>query len=121
VLGPLPPASGDAELRKRLKRLESKAERFKWQVMESRTGKAELEEALLAIDPLPRRAMLLTIFEELSVEDTSILLNADRECVKTATAIGLLEMSQNLVAKRAIRCAPGRSPANVGAVTAITA
>ena len=58
---------------------------------------AELEDALLRIAPFPRRALLLTVFEQLSGEDARMLLNGGRECVKTATAIGLFESSRNLM------------------------
>jgi len=60
------------------------------------TGKAELEEALLAIDLFPRCALLLTVFERVSTDDAASLLNADRETVQTGKAIGLAELTRNL-------------------------
>ena len=59
-------------------------------------GKSELEQALLAIDQFPRCALLLTVFEKLSIEDTATLLNADPELVKAGRAIGLTELARNL-------------------------
>lgn len=59
-------------------------------------GKAELECALLAIDIFPRCALLLTVFEKVSLDDAASLLNAGRDLVKTAKAIGLAELTWNL-------------------------
>ena len=66
------------------------------------TGKAQLECALLAIDIFPRCALLLTVFEKVSLDDAASLLNADRDQVRTAKAIGLAELTWNL----AQPCAP---------------
>jgi DNA-directed RNA polymerase specialized sigma24 family protein len=60
------------------------------------TGKAELERALLEIDLFPRCVLLLTVFEKVSIEDTASLLNADRETVTAAKALGLAELTWNL-------------------------
>jgi len=38
-----------------------------------------------------------------TTEDIGILLNADRESVKTATAIGLIELARNLAGDRTSR------------------
>ena len=54
---------------------------------------------MLAIDFFPRCAVLLTVFEKLSPDDTAVLLSSDRECVKTAAAIGLIELTRNLAAR----------------------
>jgi hypothetical protein len=59
-------------------------------------GKAELERALLAIDLFPRCAVVLTVFEKVSEEDAATLLNADRQLLRTAKAIGLAELTWNL-------------------------
>lgn len=61
--------------------------------------KSDLEEALLAVDVFPRCAFLLILFEGLSVIDTSVLLDADRELVLTAQVQGAIELTHNL-AKR---------------------
>ena len=62
----------------------------------------ELERALLAIDLFPRCALLLTVFEKLSLDDASLLLNADKALVRKAQNQGLLEL------------AGGRSPGCAG-------
>jgi hypothetical protein len=59
-------------------------------------SKTELKAALRAIDSFPRRALLLTVFEKLLPEDVAVLLNSDQECVRTGTAIGLMELTRNL-------------------------
>lgn len=59
-------------------------------------GKVDLERALLAIDLLPRCAVLLTVFEKVSEEDAATLLNVDRQLLRTAKAIGLAELTWNL-------------------------
>ena len=58
--------------------------------------KRDLERALLAIDLFPRCAVLLTVFEKVSEEDAATLLNADRQLLRTAKAIGLAELTWNL-------------------------
>jgi hypothetical protein len=63
-------------------------------------GKEQLERALLAIDLFPRCALLLTVFEKVSIQDTASLLNADRDAVRNAKAIGLAELTWNLADPR---------------------
>jgi len=58
--------------------------------------KPELHCALLAIDVFPRCALLLTIFEKLSVKDAALLLNADERLVRRAQASALIDLSHNL-------------------------
>ena len=60
------------------------------------TTKAQLEAALLTIDVFPRCALVLSFFEKASIEDTAVLLNADRSLVGKAQAIGLQELNRNL-------------------------
>ena len=60
------------------------------------TTKVQLESALLAIDVFPRCALLLSVFERISLEDVGILLNSERDLVRTAQMIGLLELTRNL-------------------------
>jgi hypothetical protein len=64
--------------------------------LDAAADKEQLERALLAIDLFPRCALLLTVFEKVSIQDTSSLLNADPEAVKNAKAIGLAELTWNL-------------------------
>jgi DNA-directed RNA polymerase specialized sigma24 family protein len=59
--------------------------------------KSDLEQALLAIDVFPRCALLLTFFEGLSVNDVSILLDADWELVEAAQVEGAIELTRNIV------------------------
>lgn len=70
-----------------------------WSLQNS-VDKARLEQALLAIDLFPRCALLLRVFEKVSLEDTAILLNASQEQVKAAQAIGLTELTRNLAGER---------------------
>ena len=118
VLGSVLPETTAAELNGRLDKLQAETGAVRTRPAWKGAGKNELEAALLAIDPFPRRALLLTTFEKLSLEDAGILLNAEGECVKTATAIGLIELSRNLAA----HAAPHDSnPEPVGALAALTA
>jgi DNA-directed RNA polymerase specialized sigma24 family protein len=60
------------------------------------TTKVELERALLAIDAFPRCALLLSVFEGLSLEDVAILLDSERNLVRKARMIGLRDLTRNL-------------------------
>jgi hypothetical protein len=60
------------------------------------TTKVQIEAALLAIDVFPRCALVLSFFEKTSLEDTEVLLNADRRLVGKAQAIGLQQLNRNL-------------------------
>jgi len=60
------------------------------------TTKVQLERALLAIDMFPRCALLLTVFEGMPLEDAAILLNSERDLVRKAQMIGLVELTRNL-------------------------
>jgi DNA-directed RNA polymerase specialized sigma24 family protein len=53
----------------------------------------EFQRAVLAIDAFPRCALLLTVFEKLSLDDAALLLNADKALVRKARAQGLLELA----------------------------
>lgn len=68
--------------------------------LSSYTNKAQLEQALLAIDIFPRCALVLSIFEGLPLEDVSTLLTEDHELVRTARAIALHQLTQRLSASR---------------------
>ena len=99
VLGYVKPKVSASELRIRLRRLQAEAGRRAIPRFDGAAGKAELEQALLEIEAFPRCALVLSVFEKLAIEDIGILLNADRESVKTATAIGLIELARNLAAE----------------------
>jgi len=60
------------------------------------TSKAEIEEALLAIDLFPRAALVLLVFEGVPIADVTLLLHADSAQVRTAQAIGQRELTSNL-------------------------
>jgi len=60
------------------------------------TTKAHLESALLAIDVFPRCAVLLSVFEGMSLEDVAILLDSELHLVRLAQTIGLQELTRNL-------------------------
>ena len=64
------------------------------------TMKVQLESALLAIDVFPRCALLLSVFERMSLEDVGILLNSERDLVRKAQMIALRELTRNLARKR---------------------
>jgi len=66
----------------------------------------ELERALLAIDLFPRCALLLTMFEKLSLDDAALLLNADKALVRKAQNQGLLELAGGVAGSRDLRRAP---------------
>jgi len=59
-------------------------------------GREEFEEAVIAIDALPRCAMLLTIFEGMSIEAASLLLNEDKALIRKAQQIGIVELTRAL-------------------------
>jgi len=58
--------------------------------------KAQIQEALLAIDLFPRAALLLSMFEGMSVHDAAVLLDAQPDLVKKGRAIALRELTSNL-------------------------
>ena len=58
--------------------------------------KPELERALLAIEVFPRCALLLTVFERLSIQEAAVLLNADEPLVRKAQARALFDLTRNL-------------------------
>ena len=60
------------------------------------TTKVELENALLAIDVFPRAALLLSVYEGVSIDDAEVLLDAAPDLIRKAQAIGLRELTGNL-------------------------
>ena len=96
ALGSAPGPTSTAELGTRLGCLQHGERRCLPRSMQSPAGKPELARALLAIDLFPRRALVLRVFEKLAFEEIGILLKADRESVKTAVAVGLIELARNL-------------------------
>jgi DNA-directed RNA polymerase specialized sigma24 family protein len=68
--------------------------------LSSNTSKADLQEALLLIDPFPRAALLLLVFEGMRMADAATLLDADPALVRKAQAIGLGELTANLAGNK---------------------
>jgi DNA-directed RNA polymerase specialized sigma24 family protein len=65
--------------------------------------KLELERAVLAIDAFPRCALLLTVFEHLSIEDAASLLNTDEAALKLAQSAGFIQLTRNIASGRGWR------------------
>jgi DNA-directed RNA polymerase specialized sigma24 family protein len=63
------------------------------------TTKADIRQSLLAIDPFPRAALLLLVFEGILMADAAILLDADPALIRKAQAIGVRELTANLAGK----------------------
>jgi hypothetical protein len=59
-------------------------------------AREEFEEAVISIDAFPRCAMVLTIFEGMSIEDAAVLLNADKSLTAAAQRIGIVQLTRNL-------------------------
>ena len=59
-------------------------------------AREEFEEAVISIDAFPRCAMLLTIFEGMSIRAASALLHADEALTRAAQRIGIVELTRNL-------------------------
>jgi DNA-directed RNA polymerase specialized sigma24 family protein len=79
------------------------------------TTKADLERALLAIDPFPRATLLLLAFEGVRIADAATLLDADPDLLKKTQAIGLRELRANLAATNtdAVSAPPELKPLQV--------
>jgi len=73
------------------------------------TSKIQLERALLAIDVFPRCVLLLATFEKASLDDAATLLNANRDLVRKAHAVGLRELTGNLARMQGWTSAAGSS------------
>jgi hypothetical protein len=59
-------------------------------------GREEFEEAVIAIDAFPRCAMLLTIFEGMSIQAASVLLHEDEALTRKAQQIGIVQLTRHL-------------------------
>jgi len=75
----------------------------------------EFEQAVVAIDAFPRCAMLLTVFEGMSIKLASILLHASETLTRSAQRLGIVELTRNLAGKNGSDPypRPGRNPAPV--------
>jgi DNA-directed RNA polymerase specialized sigma24 family protein len=87
----------------------SAAPRRNWSLSPD-TTKADLQQALLAIDLFPRAALLLLIFEDIRMADAAALLNADPALIRKAQAIGLRELTSNLADKNSPEDPRGNKP-----------
>jgi DNA-directed RNA polymerase specialized sigma24 family protein len=74
------------------------------------TTKADLQQALLAIDLFPRAALLLLVFEGIRMADAAILLDADPALIRKAQAIGLRELTAKLARKNSPEDQRGNKP-----------
>lgn len=88
--------------RTELARVPGPAPLQKWSLPAS-TTKTQIEQALLAVDLFPRAAVLLSIFEGMSIADAATILDADVTLVRKAQAIGLRELTNNLAGTRTRR------------------
>jgi membrane protein DedA with SNARE-associated domain len=62
----------------------------------------QIERGLAALDVLPRCAVLLTVFEGLSLKDAAILMGTNQQLVAAAQAIGLYELIANLAQEQGL-------------------
>jgi len=85
----------------------------KW-ILDRSVTSDEFHRAVLALDVFPRCALLLTIFERLSVTDTALLLNAEADVVKRAQARALVELTRNIALGRG--WVPARASSNMGPI-----
>jgi len=79
--------------------------------LDPNTTKADLEQALLAIDPFPRAALLLLVFEGMPIAEAATLLDADPALIRKAQAIGLRELTANLADEHSPKGHRGNRPA----------
>jgi DNA-directed RNA polymerase specialized sigma24 family protein len=64
--------------------------------LDDETTRSDLERALLPIDVFPRAAVLLLLFERVSLNDAATLLDSAPDLVRTALGIGARELTVNL-------------------------
>jgi hypothetical protein len=79
----------------------------KWTLRQG-IAKEEFEQAVLAIDAFPRCAMLLTIFEGMTVGAAANLLHADEPLTAAAQRSGIVQLTRNLAGS------DGRDPSPQG-------
>ncbi len=76
-------------------------------------GREEFEQAVISIDAFPRCAMLLTIFEGMTVADAASLLDAGEALTAAAQQTGIVQLTRNLAGDGGRDAFPGLSPAPV--------
>jgi hypothetical protein len=85
-----------ASIRRTLHRaVEEPSGYFSWK-RRARIARAEFEAAVLAIDPFPRCAMLLTVFEGMSIKLAAVLLHANEALTSVAQRLGIVQLTRNL-------------------------
>jgi hypothetical protein len=75
--------------------------------------KVQLERALLAIDVFSRCALVLSVFERVSMEDVAVLLDAGPDLVRKARIAGLRELTRNLAVMQGWKSTSSNSYVNV--------
>lgn len=101
---------GDSARRTRLARVNGSTMPPGGWTLSPDTMKADLEEALLAIDVFPRAVLLLLVFEGLRVADAARLLDADPTLIRKAQAIGLRELTAILAGAKSPEDQSGPKP-----------
>lgn len=71
--------------------------------------KPALQQALLAIDKFPRCALLLIVFEGLSIGKAALLLEESEALVRDALGLALIQLTRNLTGRRDWNCSPAGS------------
>jgi DNA-directed RNA polymerase specialized sigma24 family protein len=99
----------DSARRVQLARVNGSATQRNWSLSPD-TTKADLQQALFSIDPFPRAALLLRVFEGIRTADAAILLDADPALIRKAQAIGLRELTANLAGKNSPEDLRGSRP-----------
>jgi hypothetical protein len=77
----------------------------------------EFEQAVLAIDLFPRYALLLTVFEKLSIADAAVLLNADQALVRKGQMQALIELTRNIALNRGYALPRNRKISSIMRIT----
>jgi hypothetical protein len=65
-------------------------------ILDRGATEVEIERALLATDMFPRAALLLAVFEGVTITDAAVLLDAGPDLIRKAQAIGAQELTRNL-------------------------
>ena len=69
-----------------------------------RLTKPALQQGLLAIDIFPRCALLLIVFEGLSIGEAALLLEENEALVRNALGFALIQLTRNLKRRRDWNC-----------------
>src|SRR5262249_4750252 len=69
-------------------------------MLDRETTKSDLERALLTIDPFPRAAILLLLFERVPLRDAATLLDSEPNLIRKALGAGVQDLTINLARMR---------------------